>query len=94
MTEHTPTRFWQDQDKPGIIRWNNNPSDGMIIGVQAPRFVACLNFFHGRELATENIPEGGFWEMVAMVRMVAASPPTYEVGEHAAGLLTKLGIEP
>lgn len=72
------------------------------------RAVACVNFFHGRDIATENIPEGGFWEMVDMIHRLTIELNTARVTHidedareffkgrvnEGLDLLTKLGVEP
>lgn len=41
--------------------------------INAARIVACVNFFHGHDIKTENIPEGGFWDMVNLLKRVPAA---------------------
>ena len=71
------------------------------------RIVACVNFFHGHPIPTENIPEGGFWEMVEEITNLAVSLNSTrfimenkesralagEIVADARALLAKLGIE-
>lgn len=75
--------------------------------IEADRADACVAFFHGRDIPTERIAEGGFWEMVDILNslcehgMVAAPGPHfrwtdeyYELFNDARALLTKLGVKP
>lgn len=64
------------------------------------RKVAAVNFFHGRDIPTERIPESGFWKMADLLGLtlryveVLDRPWAPELKENIRALLTKLGVEP
>ena len=64
-----------------------------IDDIIADRIAACIKAFDsddGRELATEKITPGLFWEMLTMLKVLNASPPTFAIGQDVAALLSKL----
>lgn len=73
------------EDKDGFGRTDVS---GGFSHADAQHIVACVNFFHGHPIPTENIPEGGFWEMVDCIQTAGNLG---QVGARA--LLTKLGVE-
>lgn len=109
---HTPTPWTNEPGTFWICDVGNNTQDPGVWSTAVPasgpypfgekladaaRIVACVNFFHGRDIPTENIPEGGFWEMVQTLRMYMGAKHGAEVAhadEKATALLTKLGIDP
>lgn len=70
---HSPTPWRPDQRKrykaPGQADWDCISvrgfalSSGEEVEANSERIVAAINFFHGRDIPTDRIPEGGFWEM-------------------------------
>lgn len=115
---HTPTP-WRYQEKSDaythIVRSGENrfvcqfpQGTGGTSEASARHTIACVNFFHGRDIPTENIPEGGIMEVI---RVLAAAAGTIEGMEECApdlkgnvqvvdakkqieDLLAKLGVEP
>ncbi|MGI9489060.1 MAG: hypothetical protein ACR2RF_24880 [Geminicoccaceae bacterium] len=60
----------------------------------AEYITARLNFFAGRSIPTENIPESGFWEMVAIIKVARDLQQLPATRKTFDEFLTKLGIEP
>ena len=107
---HTPTK-WVAADWPLIL---GSDSRGTVVcemvgarsnpqaAADRACIVACVNFFHGRDIATDRIPEGGFWEMVALLqenvdrreRRIKEHYPKESYYQRCKALLAKLGIEP
>ena len=45
-------RWFQDKTQPGIIRFNNNPLDGVLVGAMAEHFVRALNSYEAKTSTT------------------------------------------
>ena len=74
-------------------QWNDTRKSEELTA-NSKRIVACVNFFHGRDIPTENIAEGGFWELVQFVEFARDTADGKMLYEEAQALLTKLGVEP
>ncbi len=99
MADHTPTPWHTSATKHYVRKhdgdwpaWNiceMNVNSNAFMG-DAKRVVACVNAFHsndGRELPTEAITPGLFWEMRDLLALV---PPEYFPADEARALLSKL----
>lgn len=97
---HTPTPWYLDEDNwLSVVNKKpyRSPFTDLICQVNGmprkeadgnrARIVAAVNFFHGSEIKTEDIPEGGFSEMIDELLECTDSPAV-------EALLAKLGIEP
>lgn len=70
---HTPTPWLLDErgrpQTSDMASWDTICVEGFALSrgpeikANTARIVACVNFFHGRDIPTENIPEGGFKEV-------------------------------
>lgn len=106
MAEHTPTPWKASDDlgcKPikggksaghrqaqyTEIAWTVGLAEE-IDAANAARIVACVNAFHGRDIPTEKITEGLFWEMVGELEAIADETAATWVCDRIRALLAKL----
>lgn len=108
MSKHTPTPWLSDLDNwlSVIDGAASNPIDRIICQVNGKirpeadqnraRIVACVNAFHsedGREISTEKIEPGLFWEMRDLISdLMEHEDPGWGEKDYdrAAALLAKL----